>query len=90
MVFSVVNNTSVGSRCFLDFATGHSWGSPVSITGNRVLDPTGDWAILLDNAGPYLVMDNFVKLRAGSTNRAVRMTWGDQTFVGNTYAKPTP
>jgi hypothetical protein len=43
MAFSAVNSTSVGSRRFFDFSTGHTWGSPVSLTGNRVLDPTGDW-----------------------------------------------
>ena len=85
MAFSVVGNTSVGSRCFFDFSSGHTWGSPVSLTGNRVLDPTGDWAVLLDNAGPYLVVDNVFRL-AGKT-RGVRMTWGDQTLVGNTYTK---
>ncbi|MCX8109011.1 MAG: hypothetical protein N3G20_09430, partial [Verrucomicrobiae bacterium] len=85
MVFSVVNNTSVRSRCFFDFGTGHTWGSPVSLTGNRVLDPTGDWAVILDNAGPYLVVDNQFLL--GGTTRGVRMTWGDQTFVGNIYSK---
>ncbi|MDH7503764.1 MAG: glycosyl hydrolase family 28-related protein [Verrucomicrobiota bacterium] len=85
MVFSVVNNTSVGSRCFFDFGTGHTWGSPVSLTGNRVLDPTGDWAVILDNAGPYLVVDNQFRL-IGAT-RGVRMTWGDQTMVGNLYSK---
>ena len=62
MAFSVVNNTSVGSRCFLDFSSGHTWGSPTSITGNRMLDPTGDWAVVLDNAGPYLVVDNVFRL----------------------------
>jgi hypothetical protein len=85
MAFSVVNNTSVGSRCFFDFSTGHTWGSPVSLTGNRVLDPTGDWAVLLDNAGPYLVVDNAFRL-AGKA-RGVRLTWGDQTLVGNRYSK---
>ncbi len=83
MVFSAVNNTSVGSRCFFDFSTGHTWGSPVSITGNRVLNTTGDWAVLLDNAGPYLVADNIFGLSGNA--RAVRMTWGNQTLVGNTY-----
>jgi hypothetical protein len=85
MAFSAVNNTSVGSRRFFDFSTGHTWGSPVSLTGNRVLDPTGDWAVMLDNAGPYLVVDNVFRL-SGKT-RGVRMTWGDQTLAGNTYAK---
>lgn len=85
MAFSVVNNTSVGSRCFLDFDTSHTWGSPTSITGNRVLDPTGDVAMKLSNAGPYLVVDN--TFRCGGQTRAVQMTWADQTFVGNTYTR---
>jgi hypothetical protein len=85
MAFSGVNNTSVGSRCFFDFSTGHSWGSPVSLTGNRVLDPTGDWAVILDNAGPYLVVDN--QFRLAGKARGVRMTWADQTLVGNLYSK---
>lgn len=85
MAFSAVNNTSVGSRCFFDFSTGHTWGSPVSLTGNRVLDPTGDWAVILDNAGPYLVVDN--QFRLSGRARGVRMTWADQTLVGNAYAK---
>ena len=85
MVFSFVGNTSVGSRRFLDFDTGHSWGAPTTIAANRILDPTGDFPVKLGNAGPYLVMDNAFKLPAGTTNRAVKMTWADQTFVGNRY-----
>jgi len=83
MAFSVVNNTSIKSQRFLDLETGHTWGSPTSITGNRVLDPRGDFAMKLSNAGPYLVVDNIFQCR-GKT-RAVKMTWADQTFVGNTY-----
>jgi hypothetical protein len=86
MAFSVVGNTSVCSHCFLDFRTGHTWGSPLSLTGNRVLDPTGDWAVLLDNAGPYLVVDNVFRL--SGKGRGVRMTWADQTLAGNTYTRP--
>ncbi len=86
MVFSAVNNVSVGSRCFFDFTSGHTWGSPVSLTGNRVLDPTGEWAMILDNAGPYLVVDN--QLRLSPPTRGLRMTWADQTLVGNTYTIP--
>jgi len=85
MAFSVVNNVSVGSRCFFDFSSDHTWGSPVSLTGNRVLDPTGDWAVVLDNAGPYLVVDN--QFRLSGTGRAVRMTWADQTLLGNAYTR---
>jgi len=85
MAFSVVNNTSVGSRRFFDFSTGHTWGSPVSLTGNVVLDPTGDWTVFLDNAGPYLMVDN--QFRIGGATRGVRMTWADQTLVGNLYSQ---
>ncbi len=85
MVFSVVNNTSIGSRSFFDFTTGHTWGSPVSITGNQILDPTGDWAISLGNSGPYLLMDNVFRLKEG---RAVKMTWGVQTLIANQYNRP--
>jgi len=84
MAFSAVNNTSVGSRRFFDFTTGHSWGSPSSVTGNRVFDPSGDFAIVLSNAGPYLVVDNVI--RCSGATRAAKMTWGDQTFAGNTYS----
>ncbi|MBI4657756.1 MAG: hypothetical protein HY735_02705 [Verrucomicrobia bacterium] len=85
MVFSFVGNTSIGSRRFLDFDSAHTWGSPTTIAANRILAPTGDLPLKLGNAGPYLVMDNLFQLPAGSTNRAVQMTWGDQTFVGNAY-----
>jgi hypothetical protein len=85
MVFSVVNNTSIGSKMFMNFGTGHRWGSPTSVTGNRVIDPTGDWAVKLGNTGPYLIADNQFRL-SGST-RGVQMTWGDQVFVGNTYSR---
>ena len=84
-VFSFVNNTSIGSRRFIDFDTGHSWGSPMTISGNRIVDPTADFPLKLGNGGPYLVMDNQFQLPWGSTNRAAKMTWGDQTFVGNVY-----
>jgi len=57
----------------------------VSLTGNRVLDPAGDWAVILDNAGPYLVVDNQFRLTGAA--RAVRMTWADQTLAGNVYSK---
>jgi hypothetical protein len=90
MVFSFVGNTSFGSNCFLDFAGGHSWGSPTSISGNRIIEPTGDFAIRLGNGGPYLVMDNVIKSRPGSDKPALVMTWGDQALVGNTYTVANP
>ena len=90
MVFSFVNNTSIGSKCFLDFGGGHTWGSPTSITGNRIIEPTGEFAIRLGNGGPYLLMDNAIRSRPGKTAPAVHLTWGDQALVGNRYTVANP
>lgn len=90
MVFSFINNFSLGSKCFMDWAGGHTWGSATSITGNRLIEPTGDFAIRLGNAGPYLLADNVIKSRAGSAGPVVHMTWGDQALVGNTYTVANP
>jgi hypothetical protein len=90
MVFSFVGNSSYGSRCFLDFTGGHTWGSPTSITGNRIFDCQGDSAIRLGNGGPYLVMDNVIRARPGHVGPVVHMTWGDQVFVGNKYTVANP
>jgi hypothetical protein len=59
MVFALVENTSFGSRCFMDWA-GFTWGSPTAVTGNRIIEPTGEWAIALDNGGPFLLADNII------------------------------
>jgi len=85
MVFSFINNTSVGSNCFMDFACGHTWGAPCSVTGNRIIEPTGDWAIRLGSGGPFLLVDNVIKSRPGNTKPVVQMTWGDQVLIGNSY-----
>ncbi len=90
MVFSFVNNTSIGSNCFLDFAGGHTWGSPTSITGNRIVDHTGPWAMRLGNGGPYFVAGNIIKSRPEAVGPVVGMTWGNQTFLGNTYTVADP
>jgi hypothetical protein len=90
MVFALVNNTSVGSKCFLDWSSAMTWGSPTSVSGNRIIEPTGDFAIRLGNGGPYLVMDNVIKSRPGSKKPAVHMTWSDQAFIGNTYTVKRP
>ncbi|MCX5670333.1 MAG: hypothetical protein NTU94_03290, partial [Planctomycetota bacterium] len=90
MVFSFINNFSMGSKCFMDWAGGHTWGSATSITGNRLIEPTGDFAIRLGNAGPYLLADNVIKSRAGAAGPVVHMTWGDQALVGNTYTVANP
>lgn len=49
------------------------------------MDTTGEWAVILDNAGPYLIVDNVFRL--SDKAQAIRMTWGNQTLVGNIYTK---
>ena len=90
MAFSLANNFSQGSKCFMDWASGHSWGSATSVTGNRIIDPTGQFAIRLGNGGPYLLADNVIRNRAGNSQPPVVLTWGDQTLLGNTYSMDNP
>ncbi len=85
MVFSVINNTSIGSRQFLDWESGFAWGAQTSITGNRIEGTTGEAAVRLGSAGPFLFAYNTIRSRPGKTGPEVVMTWGDQVFVGNTY-----
>jgi hypothetical protein len=89
MVFALVGNTSIGSRCFMSWAD-FTWGSPTSVTGNRIIEPTGKWAIALNNGGPYLLADNLIKSRTGKTGPEFRLTWGDQALIGNHYTVKKP
>lgn len=90
MTFGFSDNVSIGSRCFIDWRGGHTWGSPVSITRNRIIEPTADFAIGLGNAGPYLVLDNEIRSRPGVTTPQILMTWGNQTLIGNRYTVAEP
>jgi len=90
MAFSFANNFSLNSTAFLDFQTGHSWGAQTSITGNRIIDPTGDFAIRLGSAGPFLVADNIIRNRPGNDKLPMILTWGDQLLIGNTYTVQNP
>jgi hypothetical protein len=84
MVFALVENTSIGSKCFMDWP-GFTWGSPTSVTGNRIIESTGEWAIALNNGGPFLLADNVIKSRPGKIGPEVRLTSGDQALLGNRY-----
>jgi len=84
-VFSLVNNTSIGSHGFIYFDNGQRGGAPTSICGNRIIDAGAVYPVRLGSGGPYLVMDNTFTRTAGGSGRAVKMTWGAQTFAGNTY-----
>lgn len=85
-VFSFVNNTSIGSRRFVDFDNVQPGPLPASICGNHVIDPTDDFPLRLGNGGPYLIMDNSFTTTSGTPRPALKMTWVSQTLVGNTYS----
>jgi hypothetical protein len=89
MVFALVENTSIGSKCFMDWPC-FTWGSPTSVTGNRIIEPTGECAITLNNGGPFLLADNTFKSRPGKTGPEVRLTSGDQVLIGNRYTVENP
>ncbi len=90
MIFSFVDNVSVGSACFIDFSGGHSWGSPTSITGNRIVSEAQASSIRLGNGGPYLVADNVIKGNNNYSGPQLELTWGDQVLIGNVYTSKEP
>jgi hypothetical protein len=91
MQFAFVNNVSVGSKMFFDLESYMTWGAQVLVQGNRIDDYTGDHAIVTGSAGPFILLDNVVKNRAGYDGAPLRLTANDQLLVGNTFtvAKPT-
>lgn len=90
MTFTFEGNVSIGSACFIDFSGSHSWGSPTSITHNRVIRDRPGPAVKLGNGGPYLVADNAFRSAPGDSGPAIELTWGDQVLVGNAYSSPNP
>jgi len=43
--------------CLSDFTTGHTWGSPTSVTGNRVLDRVAIVCIFYDPYGHAILRE---------------------------------
>ena len=54
------------------------------------MDYTGEFAIRLGNFGPYLVLDNQIRSRPKETRPPLRLTWGDQSVVGNIFTVANP
>jgi hypothetical protein len=90
-MFALVSNTSVGSRTFTDWGgDSHPWGALLLLQGNRIYDTTGDRAIVTGSAGPWVLLDNVVRNRAGYDGPAVRLAANDQVLIGNTFTTSTP
>jgi len=90
--FSFIDNVSVGSGMFLDFSNvpaGVYGQSPLSISGNRVYDWTGNQGAIKLGGGPALVWGNTFRNRPGDQGPAI-ILGGDQGLFGNTYCVPVP
>lgn len=80
--FSFVDNTSVGSRSFVDWTRAHAWGAQVLVQGNRIYDATGG-AISTGTAGPFIVLDNVIRNREGDSRPSILLASRDQIVMGN-------
>jgi len=89
-IYDFVDNVSIGSRRFLDWQTG--FASPISISilarNNRIYDCTGDYAIYLNNIGPYYLFDNVIKNRPGDATSSVRLNNQSSLSLGNVTSVP--
>jgi len=95
--FSMRGNYSSGSNYFLGNTNGAT-NNPanIAIVGNTILDPANAQgiAILVENQGPGLVMDNIVRTPASSKGPAV--SWNtfsndqDVESIGNTFTANSP
>ena len=87
--FAFVGNTSVGSKNFFNWKSQHTWGAQVLVQGNRIYDTQDDYAMVTGSAGPWLLVDNVIRNRAGYSGPSIHATandrgGGDATLVGNT------
>lgn len=89
MSFSFVGNTSVGSKTFLDWRGGHTWGSPALVMGNRIYQPTSGVAMHTGNGGPWVLVDNVVGA-AGDNSTQLNLTARDNLLVGNRLTSTAP
>ncbi len=85
MEFSLVGNTSVDSKNFVNWASNLTWGAQVLVQGNRIYDTKDDFAVVTGSAGPWLLVDNVIRNRPGYSGPSVSATANDQDLVGNTY-----
>jgi Pectate lyase superfamily protein len=81
MVFNLVNNTSVGSKCFIG-----PFAARAHVQGNRIYDTTDPVAMPAKES----VIDNVVRSRAGNAGPCVSVGPGNHFLVGNTFTVAEP
>ncbi|MHB9025000.1 MAG: glycosyl hydrolase family 28-related protein [Armatimonadota bacterium] len=67
--FSLLGNTSIGSRRFFhakragNWKDNETWGSQGTLQDNLILDPTDATPIVIDNNGPNMLIDNTIRMK---------------------------
>jgi hypothetical protein len=103
--FGIRGNTSIGSNAFFvakrpgvgrgAWKDSETWGAPVTLQDNVVIDPVSPTPILIDSNGPTFLLDNTFRIRAGAAKApVVRQTPpggpSDLISIGNTYSVADP
>ena len=92
--FGIRHNLSVGSKRFFEGRNIGGWAVPTMLQGNTIIETKEPVAILVNNPGPTLLIDNVIKSRADVTEgpvvRLVAGLDGEYVAVGNTFTVATP
>ncbi len=92
--FGIRHNLSVGSKRFFEGRNIGGWAVPTMLQGNTIIETREPVAILVNNPGPTLLIDNVIKSRADVTEgpvvRLVAELDGEYVAVGNTVTVATP
>ena len=81
MVFNIVNNTSMGSKCFIG-----KFAARAHVQGNRVYDTLDAVAMPARES----MIGNLVRSRDGNAGPAVRLGAGNHLLVDNTFTVASP
>lgn len=92
--FSLHNNTSVGSRRFLQAGNVGRNGAQFILQNNRVIDTTDPVSISVGNMGPLIMIDNQIRSTKIGNGPVVAMSGSaagrDVISIGNSYTVKNP
>jgi len=92
--FSLHNNTSIGSRRFLQAGNVGRNGAQLILQNNRVIDTTDPVSISVGNMGPLIMIDNKIRSTKSSNGAVVAMNGStagrDVISIGNSYTVTKP
>lgn len=92
--FSLHNNTSVGSRRFIQAGNVGRNGAQFILQNNRVIDTSDPVSISIGNMGPLIMIDNQIRSKKSSKGAVVSMNGSasgrDAISIGNSYTVANP